>query len=150
MELMMKTKLVAPILLMASLAAYGNNAMSSDTFAGALVGSGTGAVLGQVIGGRDGAIIGGFLGAMIGVAAADNDDHARVARAPAHFLPAPPPVMDYETPRVSYVQPIVVATNPPQNWRNEPYARYDSRRGHDREGWHDDHRPGDRWDRHGW
>jgi len=147
----MKTKFVAPILLMASLTAFGNNAMASDEFAGALLGAGTGAVLGNVVGGRDGAFVGGFIGALVGAAAADDDRH-RVVRAPRREFYAPPPVMVYEAPRARYVQPIFMTPSPPQRWRYEQDERHDNRRDHGRDGWRDDHayRSGDRDDRRGW
>jgi hypothetical protein len=145
----MKTKFVAPILLMASLTAFGNNAMSSDEFSGALLGAGTGAVLGNVVGGRDGAFVGGFIGALIGAAAAD--DRYPVARMPRREPYAPPPVMVYEAPMARYLQPVFVAS-PPQRWRHESDERHDGRGDHDRGGWRDDHayRSGERWDRRGW
>ena len=147
----MKTKFVAPILLMAGLAAFGNNAMASDELAGALIGAGTGAVLGNVVGGHDGAIVGGFMGALLGVAIAD-DDHRPGMRPPRRAYYGQPPVMFYETPGVRYAQPVIVAPPPPHYGRFERDVRRDGRRDHDRDGWRDDraYRSGDRWDRGGW
>ena len=148
----MKTKFVAPILLMAGLATFGNNAMSSDEFAGALIGAGTGAVLGNVIGGRDGAFVGGFIGAMVGAAAADDDDRYRGARPTRREFRAGPNVMLYETPRARYAQPVVVWPNAHQRGRYEQDVRHDGRGDYDRDGWRDNRadRSGDRWDRRGW
>jgi len=146
----MKTKFVAPILLMAGLAAFGNNAMASDELAGALLGAGTGAVLGNAVGGQDGAIVGGFFGALMGVAIADDDGRPGM-RPPRRVFYGPPPVVVYQAPRVRYAQPVIVAP-PPHYGRFERDVRRDGRRDHDRDGWRDDraYRSGDRWDRGGW
>ncbi len=142
----MKSKLVASILLMAGLTAFGSNAMSSDEFAGALLGGGTGAVLGHMVGGRDGAFVGGFIGAMVGAAAADDDDDerhrgVRGPRRDAHV----PPVAVYQAPRVRYVQPVFTQPNPPQHWRYERIDRHDNRRNDDHDGWREERRHGERF-----
>ena len=134
----MKAKFVAPIMLMAGLTAFGNNAMASDEFAGALIGAGTGAVLGNMVGGRDGAIVGGFFGAMVGVAAADDDDdHRRVVHVPRREFQAPPPAIVYQAPRVRYVQPVMVVPSKTHGWRYADEPRYE-RRDYGRDGWRDD------------
>ncbi len=145
----MKSKLVASILLMAGLTAFGNNAISSDEFAGALLGGGTGAVLGHMVGGRDGAFVGGFIGAMVGAAAADDDDDERrpIARNPRRDFHVPPPVTVYQTPRVRYVQPAFPPDSP-QHWRYEREDRYDNRRNDRHDDWRDEQRYGERHGKH--
>jgi hypothetical protein len=167
MESVMKTQFFTPILLMASLSAFGSNAMASDEFAGAVIGGGTGAVLGHVVGGRDGAFVGGFLGALIGAAAADDDRH-QVARVPRAAINVSSPVRLYEAPRERYLQPVVVVPSPRQHpnnrWRfaqaerDNSWSDYgradwrdnDTHRALDRASNHTSHRSDDRDDRRGW
>lgn len=145
----MKTKFVAPILLITSLAAYGHNAMASDEFAGALIGAGTGAVLGQVIGGRDGAFVGGFIGAMLGAASADDDDRYPVLHAPRRDFHVPP-VTVYQAPRAHFMQPALVTAMPQNPWRHAQFERRDYRGDRDRNDWREERteRFGERGDRH--
>jgi hypothetical protein len=169
----MKTQFITPILLMASLSAFGSNTMASDEFAGAVIGGGTGAVLGHVVGGRDGAFVGGFLGALIGAAAADDDDDRhQVARVPRTAINVSSPVRLYEVPRERYLQPVVVVLSPRQHpnnrWRFAQAERVDSWSDHGREDWRDNdkqrdthrdthrasghaaHSSDDHYDRRGW
>ncbi len=146
----MKAKFVAPIFLVAGMAAFGNNAMASDELAGALIGAGTGAVLGHAVGGHDAAVVGGFLGAILGAAAVDNDDRDGYRR-PYRTGYGQPPVAVYETPRFRYgPPPVFVAPRPaPYAWHHEWQERRDARWDHDRDGWRGDRnqRHDDRWDR---
>ena len=143
----MKTRFIAPSLLMAGLIALSSPvATASDEFAGALFGAGAGAVLGHAIGGHDGAVVGGFLGAVVGASAADDDYDYRYGStyyrprpyvtyrpAPVHYY-APPPY--WSGPRYAY-----------PDWRNDRDGWRNDDRDHDRDGWRNGNR--DR-DRDGW
>ncbi|MFA5081129.1 MAG: YMGG-like glycine zipper-containing protein [Hydrogenophilaceae bacterium] len=137
----MKSRYIAPSLLMASLIALASPvAMASDELAGALIGAGAGAILGHAIGGHDGAVVGGFLGAAVGASAAD-DDHRYyrsyrerpyvVYGSPRYY--APPPY--WHGPRYTY-----------RYWRHDRDGWRDRDRDHDRDGWRD--RDRDRDSRH--
>lgn len=130
----MKTRYLAPSLLMASLIGLASPvATASDQFAGALIGAGAGAVIGHAVGGHDGAVVGGFLGAALGASAAD--DHATVV----HYRPQPyviygPPVRYYA---------------PPPYWSGPRHIHHYHQWRHDRHDWRHDRR--DEWrDRDGW
>ena len=139
----MKTKLIASILMLSGMTAFGDAALASDQAAGAIIGAGTGAIIGHSIDRGDGAVVGGILGAIIGAAIADDDDdYGRrrvVVRQPARPVYGPPPVVVYDAPPVRYVpQPVYV------NVRPAPpvyvYERFERR--HDRR----EDRRDDRWD----
>lgn len=63
----MKIRLLAPILLVISLA--GSAHAGGSTALGGAIGGAAGAVIGEAVGGREGAIIGGALGGGVGAAA---------------------------------------------------------------------------------
>ena len=72
----MKTRLLAPALLVLSLA--GSVHAGGSTAIGGAVGGAAGAVIGEAVGGREGAIIGGALGGGVGAAAGyDNERDGR-------------------------------------------------------------------------
>lgn len=143
----MKSRYLAPSLLMASLLALsGPAAMASDELAGALIGAGAGAVLGHAIGGHDGAIVGGFLGAAVGASAADDDHryvpyrhrHAYVVQGPTRYYAPPPP---WSGPRYAYPY-----------WRHDRDGWRNERRDHDRDRWREQprHRYDDARDYRNW
>ena len=75
----MKTRLLAPALLVLSLA--GSVHAGGSTAIGGAVGGAAGAVIGEAVGGREGAIIGGALGGGVGAAAGyDNERDGRRVR----------------------------------------------------------------------
>ena len=135
----MKTKLIASILMLSSMTAFGEAALASDQAAGAIIGAGTGALIGHSIDRGDGAVVGGIIGAILGAAIADDDDdynrHRVVVRQPPRYY-GPPPVIVYEAPRVRYMpQPVFVESRPvPYVWRYERHDWRDGRwdRDHDR------------------
>ncbi len=154
----MKTSIVARILVMSGIAAFGSAASASDELAGALIGAGSGAIIGHSIDRHDGAVVGGVIGAILGAAIADDDDRrpVRVHRLPppvyeqpyyveTYYRPAP--VVVYTTPRVRYVsQPVYVNVGPgPYYWKHHRDGRYDQNRDRDR-----DHRNDGRGDRSRW
>ncbi len=142
----MKTKLIASILLLSGMTAFGEAALASDQAAGAIIGAGTGAIIGHSIDRGDGAVVGGILGAIIGAAIADDDDdYGRrvVVRQPPRPVYGPPPVVVYDAPRVRYVpQPVYVNVRPaPPVYVYERFERRHDRREDRRDDrWgHDDH-----------
>ncbi len=75
----MKTRLLAPALLVLSLA--GSAYAGGSTAIGGGLGGAAGAVIGEAVGGREGAIIGGALGGGVGAAAGyDNERDGRRVR----------------------------------------------------------------------
>ena len=80
----MKTRLLAPALLVLSLA--GSVHAGGSTAIGGAVGGAAGAVIGEAVGGREGAIIGGALGGGVGAAAGyDNERDGRRVREGARY-----------------------------------------------------------------
>lgn len=80
----MKTRLLAPTLLILSLA--GNVQAGTSTAIGGAVGGAAGAVIGEAVGGREGAIIGGAIGGGVGAAAGyENERDSRRARDRARY-----------------------------------------------------------------
>ena len=80
----MKTRLLAPALLVFSLA--GSVHAGGSTAIGGAVGGAAGAVIGEAVRGREGAIIGGALGGGVGAAAGyDNERDGRRARDGARY-----------------------------------------------------------------
>jgi hypothetical protein len=160
MEYLMKTKLLASILLVSGMTAFGNAAIASDELAGALIGAGAGAVIGNSIDRHDGAVVGGILGAVLGAAIADDDDRRVVHAYPrpypyprSYVRPyyGPPPVVMYEAPHRYTPPPFYVQPRPmPYGWRHDHHDYRDGRwdRDHDRGrdgrggGWDRDDSPG--------
>jgi hypothetical protein len=170
MEYIVKTRLLASLLLLSGTTAFGNPAIASDELAGALIGAGAGAIIGNSIDRHDGAVVGGILGAVLGAAIADDHDRRVVHAYPGpyphpypgpHARPfrGPPPVVVYEAPH-RYMPPPHVQSRPmPYGWRHDHDDYRDGRwdRDHDRGregrggGWDRDDRPGNdgRDGRHG-